>query len=121
MTAIGKILVGDTVAYIASLSTIQSSVGGFLRNLSEIYNDILYVEQFYKLLDLEVKGYENRTIEIEEIREIEFRNLNYTYEGGENNTLNNINIKIKKDELIGIVGENGSGKTTFIKLLCGFY
>jgi ABC-type multidrug transport system fused ATPase/permease subunit len=121
MAAIGKILVGDTVAYIDSLSTIQSNVGGFLRNLSEIYNDILYVEQFYKLLDLEIKGYEDRTIEIEEIKEIEFRNLNYTYEGSENHTLNNINIKIEKGELIGIIGENGSGKTTFIKLLCGFY
>ncbi|NLV75938.1 MAG: ATP-binding cassette domain-containing protein [Tissierellia bacterium] len=63
-------------------------------------------------------GYEDRIIEIEEI---EFKNLNYTYEGSENNTLNNINIKIRKGELIGIVGENGSGKTTFIKLLCGFY
>lgn len=121
MAAIGKILVGDTVAYIDSLGTIQSNVGGFLSNLSEIYNDILYVEQFYKLLDLEIKGYEDRTIEIEEIEEIEFKNLNYTYEGSENNTLNNINIKIRKGELIGIVGENGSGKTTFIKLLCGFY
>lgn len=121
MATIGKILVGDIVAYIDSLGTIQSNVGGFLRSLSDIYNDILYVEQFYKLLDLEVKGYEDRVIEIDEIKKIEFKNVNYTYEGCNRNTLFNINIEIKKGELIGMVGENGSGKTTFIKLLCGFY
>jgi len=121
MAAVGKILVGDTVAYIDSLSTIQSNVSSFLRSLSEIYNDILYVEQFYKLLDLEIKGYEDRIIEIDEIKEIEFKNVNYTYEGSINSTLKDINIKINKGQLVGIVGQNGSGKTTFIKLLCGFY
>lgn len=121
MAAIGKILVGDTVAYIDSLSTIQSNVAGFLNSFSEIYNDILYVEQFYKLLDLDVGNNDNREVEIEEIKEIEFKNVNYIYEGSNNFTLSNINTKIKKGELIGIVGENGSGKTTFIKLLSGFY
>lgn len=121
MAAIGKISVGDTVAYIDSLSIIQSNVSSFLRSLSEIYNDILYVEQFYNLLDLEVKRYENRIIEIDKIKEIEFKNVNYTYEGNRKKTLKNINIKISEGELIGIVGQNGSGKTTFVKLLCGFY
>ena len=121
MAAVGRILVGDTVAYIDSLSTIQSNVGGFLKSLSEIYNDILYVKQFYKLLDLEVKDNKDRIIDIDEIEEIEFRGVNYAYEGCNNDTLSDINIKIKKGEVIGIVGENGSGKTTFIKLLCGFY
>lgn len=121
MATIGKILVGDTVAYIDSLSSIQSNIGGFLNGISEIFNDILYVEQFYKLLDLEIKQDEDRIIEIDEIMEIEFREVSYTYEGCKSGTLFNINIKINKGELIGIVGENGSGKTTFIKLLCGFY
>lgn len=121
MAIIGKVLVGDTVAYIDSLSSIQSNMGGFLNSISEIYNDILYVEQFYKLLDLDIKGNANRIIEIEEIKEIEFKNVYYKYEGSSDFTLSNINIKIKKSELIAIVGENGSGKTTFIKLLSGFY
>lgn len=121
MATLGKILVGDTVAYIDSLSAIQSNVGMFLTSLSEIYNDILYVEQFYKLLDLETKQDENRRMEIEEIREIEFKNVSYSYEGSSSFVLSDINIKINKGDTIGIVGENGSGKTTFIKLLCGFY
>ena len=121
MAVIGKILVGDTVSYIDSLSTIQSNIGGFLNSISEIYNDILYVEEFYKLLDLEIERDNSETIEIEEIKEIEFKNVYYKYEGSSSFIISNINVKIKKGELIGIVGENGSGKTTFIKLLCGFY
>ncbi len=121
MAMLGRILVGDTVAYIDSISIIQSNVSRFLKSLSEIYSDILYVEEFYKLLDLEVKDDYEIGIEIQEIREIEFKDVSYTYQGANNYTLSNINISICRGELIGIVGENGSGKTTFIKLLCGFY
>lgn len=121
MAAIKKILVGDTVAYIDSLSIVQSNVRDFLESLSEIYNDILYVRQFYNLLDWQVDTNEDKIIDIEEIEEIEFKKVSYAYEGCNNDTLFDINIKIKKGEVIAIVGENGSGKTTFIKLLCGFY
>ena len=121
MAADGKILIGDTVAYIDSLSTIQSNVGGFLKSISEIYNDVLYVEEYFKLLDLEKNEYIDRQIKIDEIEEIEFRNVYFSYDNSNSFNLRNINIKICKGELIGIVGENGSGKTTFTKLLCGFY
>ncbi len=39
----------------------------------------------------------------------------------ENYVLKDINITIKSNDIIGIIGENGSSKTTFIKLLCDFY
>lgn len=117
----GRILVGDIVAYINSLGIIQANLSGFLDGVSGIYNDILYIEQFFKLLDLNVEESQERIIEIEELEEIEFKNVYYTYAGSQDITLSHINIKINRNELIGIVGKNGSGKTTFIKLLCGFY
>lgn len=118
--ALGQILIGDTVAYIDSLSTIQSNVGSFLNSMSEIYNDLLYVEEYYKLLDLEIEETKSY-IEIDEINEISFEDVSFAYEGNLKNTLSNINVDIEKGEVIAIIGENGSGKTTFIKLLCGFY
>lgn len=121
MATEGKILIGDTVAYIDSLGTIQSNVGGFLNSISEIYNDVLYVEEYFKLLDLEKNEYIDRQIKIDEIKEIEFRNVYFSYDNSSNFNLRDINIKISKGELIGIVGGNGSGKTSFIKILCGFY
>ncbi len=53
--------------------------------------------------------------------EIEFRNVGFTYEGSDKPVLKNINFKIKADEKIALVGNNGAGKTTIVKLLCGLY
>lgn len=122
MAALGKILIGNTVAYIDSLGVIQDNVRGFLLNYSEIYNDMLYVNQFFSLLDLKVNVSVDKTSEFdEEIYEIEFKNVSYTYKGASKAVLSNVNTKICVGEFLAIVGENGSGKTTFIKLICGFY
>ncbi|MFR1518475.1 MAG: ABC transporter ATP-binding protein [Clostridia bacterium] len=53
--------------------------------------------------------------------EFEFRNVSFRYPGAENYALKNISLKFKCGERIAIVGMNGSGKTTFIKLLCRLY
>lgn len=52
---------------------------------------------------------------------IKFENVSYTYLGQKHKALKNINISISKGEKIAIVGLNGAGKSTFIKLLCGLY
>lgn len=53
--------------------------------------------------------------------EIEFRNVSFKYPGAENDSLKNINLKINDGEHLAVVGRNGSGKTTFIKLMCRLY
>ena len=53
--------------------------------------------------------------------EIEFCNVGFTYEGGDKPVLKNLNFKIKAGEKIALVGNNGAGKTTIVKLLCGLY
>lgn len=53
--------------------------------------------------------------------EIEFRNVSYRYSGQSFYALKNVNVKIQSNSKIAIVGENGSGKSTFIKLLLRIY
>lgn len=53
--------------------------------------------------------------------EIEFNNVSFKYPQSERYALKNINLKIKNCEHLAVVGRNGSGKTTFIKLLCRLY
>jgi ATP-binding cassette subfamily B protein len=52
---------------------------------------------------------------------IEFRNVSFTYEGSTKPVLQNVSFKISADEKIALVGNNGAGKTTIVKLLCGLY
>ena len=53
--------------------------------------------------------------------EIEFRNVTYTYGGAEKPTLNNLSFTLHKGEKLALVGLNGAGKTTIVKLMCGLY
>jgi len=52
---------------------------------------------------------------------IEARNIDYIYEGGEKKVLDNISIKITYGERVVLIGANGCGKTTLLKVLCGLY
>ncbi len=52
---------------------------------------------------------------------LELKNISFRYGGAEENTLENINLKINSGEKLAVVGLNGVGKTTLVKLLCGFY
>lgn len=52
---------------------------------------------------------------------IEFSHVSFSYNKDENEALSDVSFKVEKGENIAIVGENGAGKTTIIKLLCGFY
>ncbi|MGL5416801.1 MAG: ABC transporter ATP-binding protein [Clostridium sp.] len=81
--------------------------------------------------DLKVEKIENNIkefiknsneIQIEEEREdlLEFRNVNFSY-SEKKDILKNINFKVKKGEILSIVGKNGAGKSTLSKLICGFY
>lgn len=57
----------------------------------------------------------------EEGYEIEFRNVSFKYPGQENYTLRNVSMRFCAGQRLAIVGMNGNGKTTFIKLLCRLY
>ncbi len=51
---------------------------------------------------------------------LEIKNLSHYYDNNGNKTLDNINLKIKKNEFITLLGPSGCGKTTLIKILGGF-
>lgn len=60
-------------------------------------------------------------VDFGEVRSIEFRGVSFTYPASDTETIRNMSFKVTKGENIAIVGENGAGKTTAIKLLCGLY
>ncbi len=60
-------------------------------------------------------------VDFNEVNSIEFSNVSFTYPASDTETIRNMSFKVNKGENIAIVGENGAGKTTAIKLLCGLY
>lgn len=56
-----------------------------------------------------------------EFETLEFKNVHFTYPGAEKPSLNGLSFSISKGESIAVVGKNGAGKTTFVKLLLRFY
>lgn len=117
-----KIMVGDTITYIRAISNIKSSIGQILGEVVTIYNQTLYIKEFFEYLDL-VTGSSNEesNSKIININTIEVKNLSYKYKKSDQYILKNINFKWEKGTNIIIVGRNGSGKTTLLKIILGFY
>ena len=65
--------------------------------------------------------YGSRKLDVANGFEIEFKNVSFKYPKSDTYALKNINLKINNGEKLAVVGRNGSGKTTFIKLLCRLY
>lgn len=73
---------------------------------------------------LEIEEHTNRNIGIpvpSGSPEIEFRNVSFSYPGSANPTIDKLSFKISSGEKCALVGLNGAGKTTIVKLLCGLY
>lgn len=121
---IGLFGIGELTRYISGF--IQIIQGGML--IANGVGQIIYLNNnlkyYFQLIDIYNQNkirYQTKTNFIQEINEIEFRNVYYKYENTDKYVLKNLNLKIINNEKIAIVGENGAGKTTFIKLLLGIY
>ncbi len=88
-----------------------------LRKASHEFNDF---HDFMNLPDRERKALAACTSD-NKAPEIEFRNVSFTYPDCDKSTINDLSFSIKAGEKIALVGNNGAGKTTIVKLLCGLY
>jgi len=80
--------------------------------------DIKYMRDFFEMQNYEQEEM-NENSNLLECFDIIFQNVYFTYPNSTRKALNNINVHIKQGEKVAIVGQNGSGKTTFANLLCG--
>lgn len=116
----GILLVGTAMTYINTSSKIENAIQNIVSNIFGVYKDSLYIDNIEKYFNYESrKNYGNKTLK--NITTIEFVNVSFKYPNREVYAIRNISFKIKKGEILAIVGENGSGKTTIIKLLNGLY
>ena len=110
-------LVRYTGAFMQVIAGVTTIAGTFGRNAQIVPN----LEYFFRIADTQsAMAYGDKTVDLGEV-EIEFKNVYFRYPSAKSDTLKNISVKIHKGERLAVVGRNGSGKTTFIKLLCRLY
>ena len=134
----GLFPVGSIVQYVGGIGQFVSGFTTFAAQITLLNSNVEALELILRYLGMgepeEKSGLIGRgggqcggkTVLEEPLRsadslEIEFRNVSFTYPGTESKALDNLSFAIHPGEKLAVVGVNGSGKTTMIKLLCGLY
>lgn len=116
----GYLTIGGLVAFIGYITQI---LGDFVSAIKDLLENLPYYKQsinrFNYFLNLEECSKEGK--KLKQIEQIEIKHLSYWYNGEEKPVLKDINLTIKKGEKIGIIGQVGSGKTTLMNIIVGFY
>ena len=118
-----KISLGDVAAMNSAQSAVRNRLDELNYAIVEFQKVGQFAERFRRFIEYEIhiekdsgKGKNPPAKAV-----LEVKNMSFRYEGAKQNTLQNINLVVKPGERIALVGENGAGKTTFVKLLMRLY
>lgn len=120
----GAFVVGNIVQYVAVLSRLGEGLQELMYILSDNEIYCTHLQNLFEYLDLPNHMYQGSlTVEKRDDNEyyVEFRNVSFRYPNTDTYVLRHVNLKFKVGEKLAVVGMNGSGKTTFIKLMCRLY
>ncbi len=121
---LGAFPVGSVIKYIGYLGKMTQSIGNLFFVINNLRNNERFLETYLEFFDIKNDMYQG-SLAVEKRSDkkfdIEFRNVTFRYAGSEEDALKNVSLSLKVGERLAVVGKNGSGKTTFIKLLCRLY
>ncbi|WP_415335118.1 ABC transporter ATP-binding protein [Clostridium perfringens] len=114
--------IGDFTMYFSTINGFGDWMKGILDDLANIKAQNMYLDDMREFLEIKSENKEKtRDIPIDSSYEIEFKNVSFKYPKTDKYIYKNLSLKIKKGQRLAIVGINGAGKTTFVKLLCRLY
>ena len=120
----GTINIAGLTIFTGAAGQVQGNIQGLLGGLSSMYENTLYLNTLFDLLAFEpkIRAPENPVpVSRHFARGIEFRNVSYRYPGRDEPALRDVSFTIAPGETIALVGRNGAGKTTIVKLLTRLY
>lgn len=116
--------VGDFTMVFGAITSFKNACSGMINGVIEVLNRGRYFSNYLEFMELEDNKYEGNTpIKIEPGQgvEIEFKHVFFRYPNQNKYALKDINVKLSPFTKVAIIGDNGAGKTSFIKLLCRLY
>lgn len=118
----GTISIGDFTLLAGASNKLKDSLQGLLNQIQEVNRKLNFMREYVKFMDVEdAHGVGTQTISDKTLPVIEFCNVSFRYPSMQEYILKDINITIPGGQHLSVVGLNGAGKTTFIKLLCRLY
>jgi len=115
---------GDVVLVIGAFSSVAGTLGQISSTFVAVDQHTRFLGDYFSFLKIEalLPVPEKPTIIPDgPVDNISFENINFHYPGGHGEAIENLNLNIRRGELIALVGENGAGKSTLVKLLLRFY
>lgn len=116
----GGIEIGYFSLAVSSIGIFMGAVKGISAAWNQIIKNVAYLDYLERFRSLPERFDGNEEFS-GQVRYIEFKDVWFRYPGAEKYSLEAVNVTLNQGEIMTIVGENGSGKTTFVKLLLGLY
>lgn len=120
----GALTLGSFVMFFEAFRRGQGYVSSVVSGITGLYENKLYLSNLFDFLSLEnkiVSSVNPAVFPGKITRGIRFENVSFRYPGSEKFVIENLSFEAKPGEIFRIKGENGSGKTTSMKLLCRLY
>ncbi len=119
----GSLDISSYFMYNNAYNTLRQSLRSLMDVIPKIYSTGLYAKDYFGFMDddsiSESTGHQG--IEIDSIESIEFEGVSFRYGSSNDYALRNISFSVKKGDRVALVGKNGAGKTTIMKLMMGLY
>lgn len=117
-----EVQIGEVAASVAYIVLCVRDVMEIVGSWQQLKNNNAYLERYFSYLELDEETADISEKEPQQTPcKIEFRDVSFRYPDSKEFVLKHLNVTINPQEKIAVVGKNGSGKTTFIKLLCRLY
>ena len=120
----GAFGIGSVTQYVGAVTNLCGGISELFRAMGDLPQNADYLYAIRDFMEIPNDMYQGSLpTEKRDDREyeVEFRNVSFKYPGSETYALHHVNMKFEVGSRLAVVGMNGSGKTTFIKLLCRLY